>query len=913
MKDKKLFLIDGTAFIYRAYYAIRQLSNSKGEPTNAIYGFVVSLRKLMQQFKPDYLAICFDRREKTFRHDRYKEYKAHRKPMPDDLGEQVEPIKEFCRISGYKLFEKAGYEADDLLGTLAKKGEKDKLEVYVVTGDKDAFQLVTDRIKIINPNKDNKVFGVEEVKEKFEGLGPEQIVDLMAMMGDASDNIPGISGVGEKTALRLMHDFGSIENLINNAAKIHSKPLQEKIKTHAEDARLSRELATINTDVPMDIKWEDLKFGGADPEKLAAFFQRYEFRGLLKEVGAVPAAAAINISAEAITKSGTPGNGEKEERHYGLILTQKDFDKFLIEVKKAGAFSFDTETTSVEPVQAKLVGMSFAWKPHHAYYVPVKVGPQGAGLDAAEVLEALRPILEDPKCKKFGQNIKYDWIVMKRHGVQVRGYAFDTMIASYLVNPIRLNHNLDDISFDYLGVQKITTESLIGKGQKQISMMDVPVEKVSEYACEDADCVNRLVPLLSDKLKEAKLTKLFDELEMPLAEVLAKMEINGVSLDTELLNELSKETAKDLEKLTKDICKEAGEEFNINSTKQLGEILFVKLGLPVVKRTKTGYSTDVSVLEKLAENYELPKKILEYREKSKLKSTYLDALPEIMNRETGLVHTSYNQTTTATGRLSSSDPNLQNIPIRTEEGRKVRKAFVPRPDKKGARKILSADYSQIELRILAHFSGDKNLTDAFEHDRDVHKFTATLLYGVSEKDVTRDMRNVAKVINFSVIYGKTAFGLSKELGISVSEADGFITSYFNRYKAVKEYLESQKELARKQGYLETFLGRRSYFPDIHSKNAQFRQFAERAAINAPLQGSAADLIKLAMLKIQDRLEREKFETLMIMQVHDELVFDMPVREAKEMEPLVRGEMESAHRFRVPLKVDIFTGDSWFKN
>ena len=565
-------------------------------------------------------------------------------------------------------------------------------------------------------------------------------------------------------------------------------------------------------------------------------------------------------------------------------------------------------------MRAHLVGMSFSWKPMCATYLPVASGQHAAsGLPLAKVLTSLKPILENPKQKKIGQNIKYDWIVLKRAGLDMQGIAFDTMIASYLINPLKLNHNLDDISLEYLSVKKITTASLIGAGKKQITMAEVPLEKIAAYAAEDADCVWRLAPILKKKLEEQGLVKLFEEMEIPLAGVLAKVEMNGVNLDLKFLKELSENAAEDLEKLTQAIYREAGEEFNINSTKQLAEILFVKMKLPVIKRTKTGYSTDVSVLEKLALSYELPKMLLEYREKSKLKSTYLDALPEMIHPQTGLIHTSYHQTTTSTGRLSSSDPNLQNIPIKTDAGRIIRKAFVPRPDGKKKCKILSADYSQVELRILAHLSGDKNLTTAFKEDRDIHSFTATLLYGVSEKDVTREMRYVAKTINFSIIYGKTAFGLSQDLNVSISEADTFIENYFKRYSTVKDYLESQKAKARKEGLLTTLLGRRSYFPEINSKNMQIRQFAERAAVNAPIQGSAADLIKLAMIKIQKRLEQEELASLMIMQVHDELVFDIPADEEKRVTALVREEMEGAYPLAVPLKVDLFIGDSWFKN
>ncbi len=890
----KLFIIDGNSFCYRAYYAIRSLSNSKGEPTNAIYGFVTMLRKLIHDEKPEYLAMCFDRPEPTFRHVKYKEYKAHRKPMPEDLVVQLEPIKECCRAYGYAIFEQPGFEADDLIGTLAAKG-KEKFRVYLVTGDKDAMQLVSERVFILNPHKENEIFDAKKVEERFDGLGPDKVVDVMALMGDAADNIPGVPGIGEKTAVKLIQEFGSIENLMKHTARIRSKTQQELLKDNENLAFLSKDLARIDTAVPLEVAWDDLLVRPPDEEKLAQLFKRYEFRTLLKEF--MPT-----------------GESDESRRDYQCIESESALEKWVGELAQAKAFSFDTETTSSDPTRAALVGLSFSWEPFKAAYIPVSSKEHaGPGLPLEKVLARLKPILENKAQKKFGQNIKYDWMVMKRYGVTLQGVDFDTMIASYLVNPLKRNHNLDDIALDYLGVKKITTKSLIGSGKKQMTMAEAPLEEVAEYAAEDADCVLRLEAILRKKLEELELARLSREVELPLAEVLAKMEMNGVAIDLQFLKELSENAAEDLEKLTQAIYREAGEEFNINSTKQLADVLFIQMKLPVIKRTKTGYSTDVDVLEKLALSHELPRKLLEYREKTKLKSTYLDALPAIMNPKTGLIHTSYHQTTTATGRLSSSDPNLQNIPIKTEVGRLVRKGFIPRKDGKRKRQILSADYSQIELRILAHLSGDANLTKAFQEDRDIHKFTATLLYGTSEKDVTREMRNVAKTINFSIIYGKTAFGLAQDLGISVSEADGFIVNYFNRYAGVRDYLESQKEKAKKEGYLTTLLGRRSYFPDIHSKNVQLRNFAERSAINAPIQGSAADIIKLAMITIQKKLEEKKMESLMIMQVHDELVFDALELEVPALESLVRNEMEQAYVLKVPLKVDVFCGDSWYKS
>ncbi|MBI3316432.1 MAG: DNA polymerase I [Candidatus Omnitrophica bacterium] len=915
---QRLLLVDGTSFCYRAYYAIRNLSNSKGEPTNAIYGFITMIRKLVEEMVPDYLAIAFDRKEPTFRHQRFKDYKAHRKPMPEDLVQQLEPIKNYCRNAGFAIFEEPGYEADDLLGTLAKKGEKEKFDVFIVTGDKDFLQLVSGHIKILNPHKEGLLYDTEAVRNRFDGIGPEKVTDILALMGDASDNIPGVPGIGEKTALKLIQEFGTVENLLKHVTRLPSKSQQAVLQENAQIALLSKELATLDTEVPLRFSWPGLVPQKSDAEQLMEFYKRFEFRSLLKDI--TPA-----------------GETRQAERRYEIITDEKGFSRLAAKLEKAGAFSFDTETTHEDPMRAHLVGMSFSCEEFHAAYVPISSpNHAGTGIAMDKALALIQPLLENENIKKCGQNIKYDWIVMRRAGVEIRGIDFDTMVASYLLNPLKLNHNLDDISLEYLGVRKIPTSALIGSGKNsakkrsgsaansggQITMAEVPLEKIAEYAAEDADCVFRLKALFQAKLQEQNLTRLFEQVEMPLVLVLAKMEMAGVMLDTPLLAELSERFEKELGRLTQEIYKQAGEEFNINSTKQLADILFVKLHLPVIKRTKTGYSTDVEVLEKLALGHELPKLLLDYREKSKLKSTYLDALPAMIHPETHRVHASFNQTVTATGRLSSSEPNLQNIPIRTEEGRLIRKAFIPRPHPnplaKGegsvrGRKILAADYSQIELRILAHLSEDPSLVKAFQEDRDIHKFTATLLYGTTEKDVTREMRNVAKTINFSIIYGKTAFGLSHDLGISVGEADQFIKNYFERYKGIKDYLEGQKEEARKKGFLVTLLGRRSYFPDIQSKNANIRQFAERAAINAPIQGSAADLIKLAMIAIQRRLDGTATQSLMIIQVHDELVFDVVESELDSVTDLVKTEMESAYKLSVPLRVDIFTGDSWYKN
>lgn len=915
-----LYLIDGNGFFYRAYYGIQGLTNSRGEPTNALYGFITSVEKVITMYQPDYLAVCFDRREPTFRHDKFEAYKAQRKPMPEDLVSQVEPIKEYCRLAGIACFEKAGFEADDLIGTLAMRGKEDGLNVVVVSSDKDLLQLVEPGIRVLNFHKDQKFYDEAAVRERFEGLGPEQIVDLMALMGDGSDNIPGVQGIGEKTALKLMKEFHSVDSLRKNVDKVASKAQREKLITHDKDMLISRELATIDRAVEIEVDWDAVRWSPATAEKLLPFYKHYEFYSLIRSLEA---------------KSPVVAAAPSTNRKYQSVDSLSALDDFVAELKKQKAFSFDTETTSVDPIKAVLVGLSFCWEKETAWYLPVSdAAHAGPGLPMNLVMDAVRPILESDKILKYGQNIKYDSIVVRRAGVELRGIGFDTMIASYLIQPIKRNHNLDDLAMEYLNLKKIPTSALLGEGKSQITMDLVPLAQIRDYACEDADAVWQLVPVLLEKLREKDLEKLYQEVEMPLADVLAQCEMNGVKLDVRFLHELSIRASREIEALEKNIYAAAGGEFNLDSPKQLAEVLFEKLKLPTIRKTKTGFSTDAAVLEKLAVINPVANDVLEYREKAKLQSTYLDALPEIVNPETGFVHTSYNQTTTDTGRLSSTEPNLQNIPIKTETGRLVRKAFISRfgselrstaeaksakntpvarsAEAKESGKIVSADYSQIELRILAHYSDDPHLKQAFEEDRDIHTFTATLLYDVKEKDVTREMRNAAKTINFSVIYGKTSFGLSGDLGISISEADLFIKNYFNRYPRVHEFLESQKELARKQGWLTTILGRRSYFPQIHAKNMQLRNYAERAAINAPIQGSAADLVKIAMIRIAKVLKDEKWESLMIMQVHDELVFDATANEAQKLGKMVKKEMDQAYQLKVPLKTDVTIGDTWYK-
>jgi len=880
--SKKLFLVDGSSFCYRAYYAIKELSTTKGQPTNAIYGFVNMLNKLIKEEKPDYLAVAFDVAGPTFRHKRFEEYKAGRIPMPDRLTSQIPLIKEILAAYNISIFEKEGYEADDLLATVAKRLEDEPVEVYIATGDKDALQLVDRKVKVYSPHKEVIIYDEAWVKERY-GVSPEGMTEIMALMGDQIDNIPGVPGIGEKTAVELIGRFGSLENLLSNIDKIENRKQGELLRRYAQQARMSKELATVDRNVPLEVDLEGLKRKVPNNVELFEIFRELEFKSLLKEFAPKEARRGAD---------------------YKLISSRDQFDRFLEKLKNVKGFTLDFETTDQDPMKAKPIGCAFSWKASEAYYVPLNIEE----LDKDYVLEKLKPIFEDENIKKYGQNIKYEVVILAGLGIELNGVAFDTMIASYLLNPSKLNHNLDDISLEWLGHKMIALEELIGKGKDKRSLEQVDLRKVCEYGCEDADITMRLKEILEVELRQKNLYDLFWNVEIPLVGVLARMEMAGVIVDSRLLGKMSDDMARDLVKLTEQIYDMAGEEFNINSPKQLSHILFEKLKLPVVKRTKTGASTNVEVLVKLAKAHALPRRLLEYRELSKLKSTYIDALPQLVNQRTGRVHTSFNQTVTATGRLSSSQPNLQNIPIRTESGRKIRKAFVA---KEGA-VLLSCDYSQIELRILAHLSGDENLIKAFRDDLDIHTHTASLIFGVKEEDVTPRMRDQAKTVNFGINYGMSPYGLSKSLGIDVDEAAEFIDAYFAKYPKVKEYIANQIELARSKGYVTTLFKRRRYIPEINNQNRSIREFAERTAINTPVQGSAADLIKLAMIHIDRILRMKRLKTKMILQVHDELVFEVPKVELSIVEAIVKEKMEKVIELKVPIKVKIKVGRNWFE-
>jgi len=889
-KDEKnppksmLYIIDGNSYIYRAFYAIKNLSTSTGLPTNAIFGFANMLLKVIKEKSPDFVALAFDPKGPTRRHTEFKEYKAHRPPMPRDLVPQIPYIHKLVEAFRIPVFIREGQEADDVIATLARKAEADGLEVTVVTGDKDILQLVGPHIKVYDTLKE-KIYGTEDVVEKF-GVPPDRVIEIMGLMGDAADNIPGVPGIGEKTAQALIKEYGTIEDVIAHAHAIKKPKLRQSLAENAHLARLSRELARLHTDVPLDLDYDALKAKEPDNAALLALLREFEFTSLLKYVVQEP----------------------EPERHYTTVSDEAGFQKLLTMLQDSGEFCFDTETTSLDPLRAELVGLSFSVKPHEAYYIPlghVYLGvPKQLALD--QVLAELKPLFEAPALKKIGQNMKYDLLVLGNYGISVKGVLVDTMIASYILNPGRPSHGLDALALEFFNYKMTTYTDVTGTGKKQIGFHEVDVKTATDYSGEDADITLRLKQLLELRLREQGLEKLFRDIEMPLLEVLVEMERTGVKIDADFLRQMSKKLEKETAGITATIYELAGIEFNINSPKQLADILFGKLQLMPTKRTKTGFSTNVDVLEELAHVHPLPAEILKYRTLSKLKSTYVDALPALINPRTGRLHTSFNQTVAATGRLSSSEPNLQNIPIRTDVGRQIRRAFIA---EQGA-SLLSADYSQIELRILAHMSGDPGLIQTFIEDQDVHTRTASEIFGLPPEDITPEMRRKAKAVNFGIIYGISAFGLAQDIGVSNSEAKRYIDNYFARYPKVREFLDRTIEDTKTNGYVTTLFGRRRFIPELSSSVAAVRSFGERTAVNTPIQGTAADLIKIAMIDIQRRIAEQGLKSKMIIQVHDELVFEIPDQEIEATQSLVKELMEGVVKLSVPVRVDMTVGKNW---
>lgn len=903
--QQRLILVDGSSFLFRAYHAIPPLTNANGEPTNAIYGVSNMLRKLIADYHSDYISVVFDAPGKTFRNDLYDQYKAHRPPMPDDLRVQIEPLHNLIRAMGLPLIMEPGVEADDVLGALAQHAEQQGYDVIISTGDKDMAQLVNEHI-ILENTMSNIRMDIQGVIEKF-GVRPDQIIDYLALIGDTVDNIPGVPKVGPKTAAKWLEQYETLENLIIHADEIPGK-IGENLRASLDQLPLSKQLTTIKCDLDLPYDMEDLKQRPMDKAELKNLLAELGFSSWLKMLDNPSATLRTNPIEAASAQTGD--KSAKIDSSYETILTEQHFNHWFEQLDKAELFAFDTETTSLDYSKAQIVGVSFAVNPGKAAYVPLTHDYPGVPeqLDRSEILEKLRPLLENPHKPKLGQNLKYDMHVLANHGIALRGIAHDTMLESYVLNSTATKHNMDDLAKEYLGVETIHYEDVAGKGAKQIGFQEVSIEQAAPYAAEDADITLRLHQVLNAKLAQhPELLKLYAEMEVPLISVLARIENNGVLIDTAMLSQQSLELSSQIISLEQHAHDLAGQTFNLGSPKQIQDILYDQQKLPVLKKTPKGQpSTEESVLQELALDYPLPKLILEYRSLSKLKSTYTDKLPQQVDEQTGRIHTSYHQAVAATGRLSSSDPNLQNIPIRSEEGRKIRQAFIAPEGKK----IVAADYSQIELRIMAHLSADAGLLKAFTEGQDVHRATAAEVFGVAPDQVTTDLRRSAKAINFGLIYGMSAFGLAQQLGLSRSQAQSYIDLYFARYPGVKNYMDSIREQAREQGYVETLFGRRLYLPEISSRNAARRQYAERTAINAPMQGTAADIIKRAMIAADQWLYRDKPDAKMIMQVHDELVFEIAEDQVDDCAANIRTLMCSAAELSVPLIVDIGIGNNW---
>ncbi len=901
--SKKIFLIDGSAFLYRAFHAIRSLSTAKGHPTNATFGFTRILLKLLKEKQPEYAAMLFDVKGPTFRHSMYEDYKANRPPMPDELAAQIPDIKRVTSALNIPIVQKMGYEADDLVGTFARIAQEENFEVVMVTGDKDFIQLVTDRCSLWDPMKDTHT-GADDIRADM-GIEPARFIDVLGLAGDTSDNIPGVQGVGPKTALKLVSEFGSIENLYDNLDSLaKKKKLHENLSASKDLVFLSRDLATIDRKVPVKETMSDFRLKPFDTKKAFELFQEFEFKTLASEFA---------------------GTADKSEKVYKLITTSQELEKLAHVLQNKGIFAVDTETTGKDPMRAELVGISFSYMENTGFYIPVghlsssgeeeeeASEPETEPLDfeqpsKEEILRIFKPILEDPEVRKVGQNIKYDYIVLARYGISMQGIFFDTMIASYLLNPSTRGHSLDRIAMNLFGYKMISYEEVAGKGKDQISFARVPLSQAADYAAEDADLTFMAYETLSKKIQEKGLADLFNRIEVPLIPVLGNMEMAGIKVDRENLAELSQTFTRELSALEKEIYALAGEEFNINSSQQLGAILFDKLKLKSVKKTRkrTGYSTDVQVLTVLAKTHELPERLLRYRTLGKLLSTYVNALQKLIHPETGRIHTSFNQTITVTGRLSSSNPNLQNIPVRKPEGKKIRKTFIP----KDGHTLISADYSQIELRILAHCAEDEILIESFNQDEDIHTRTALEVFQVIPEFVTDELRNQAKAINFGIVYGMGAFKLASELNISRKMAATYIENYFKRYSGVKNFIDSCIEETKKTCETSTIFGRKRRLDDIRSSNANLRNFAQRAAINTPIQGSAADLIKLAMIRMEAALVKNRMSSKMLLSVHDEIIFETPLEEKEDLITLAGEIMENVHPLKVPLKVNFGSGSSW---
>ncbi len=948
---EKLFLIDAMAMIYRAYFAMisSPLINSKGKNTSAVFGFVNSLVKIIEDEKPDHIAVCFDTAAPTFRHKEFPDYKAHREEIPTDMPWQIDMTKEVVKAMSIPMIELDGYEADDIIGTLVKQAEKEKVLSYMVTPDKDYMQLVTDKTFLYKParnlygNKTSEVeiVDIDGVVKKF-GVPPEKVIDVLGLMGDASDNIPGVKGVGEKTATSLIQEFGSIKDLYKNIDKVSKPKLKENLISQKQSAELSEMLVTINTNVPLKINFHDLNIKEPDKNALSKLFEDLEFRTLRKKFspdGTAITETPVSKSSFANDKEESePVHSQKEAvlrtirdvpHDYKILTAKSDIKKLAEVLSQEKMISFDTETDSIDSMKANLVGISFSVRENEGFYIPVEYenvqsggsedgslfGDSGNAVkevdqlpDVKTVISIIKPILEDKSKLIIGQNIKYDYLVMKNYGVDIAGTFFDTLIGAYILRP-EGSHDMDSLSIKYLNYKPISIKELIGKGKEQITMNSVDIGKAGEYAAEDTDVTLQLFYKFRYELGKIGLKKLCDDVEFPLIRVLSEMEFEGFKVDEKILSAINTQTEKLIKEFEQKIYDSAGEKFNINSTQQLADILFKKLSLTPLRKTKTGFSTDVKVLEELKYQHEIASLLVDYRTLTKLKSTYLEGLKKAVNPKTGRVHTVFNQVAAATGRLSSNDPNLQNIPIRTEVGRSLRKAFVTRDT---SYVIMSADYSQIELRIMAHYANDENMINAFKRKHDIHTETAMRVFNLTSKnEVSAGMRRKAKEVNFGIIYGIGAFGLANRLEIKNTEAKEIIERYFSEYPKVKDYMERTKKFAHEHGYVETLLGRRRYLSQINNANASARAEDERAAINMPIQGTAADMIKIAMINIYNDFQKKKLKSKMLLQVHDELVFEAKKDELEQVKKIVINRMENAIELNVPIVVETGVGENWF--
>ena len=913
----RLLVIDGTALAFRAFFAVRHLTDREGRPTGAIFGYLAALLRALEDHPADAVAVAWDRSEPTFRHELEGSYKANREELDEDLAVQFGPMREVTELLGIASLEEAGFEADDILASLAERADGD-WEVRMFSSDKDMAQVVRERVLQCPPPKQGapaEILGPAEIEQRY-GVPPERMIDWQALVGDSTDNVSGVPGVGPKTATRLLQDYGDLESVLARGPLEENGKLAERLRDHADDARRARVLVALRTDVAVPAP-KELARSTPDWDGLARFCAHHDLNTLGKRLAEMAAAkgetdAADTGAAEgkAASTEGVRGGRERAE-DYRLVRTREELVALRDGLQASGGFAFDTETTSIDPMRARLVGMSFAWQPGVAWYIAQNLPEPVTGPDGETALDFLRPVLEDPAVPKRGQNLKYDAQVMIRHGVRVRGWDFDTMVAHFLAEPTEL-HNLDAISAHYLGLRKIPTSEILGRGKKALTMDLVPIDAVAEYACEDADAVNRLLPPLRAALAETGAEQLFREVEMPLIEVLRTMEANGVRIDRKRLDVMRRELHARAAELERKVHELAGAPFNLNSPKQLGAVLFDRLriqdaaGVKRVGRTKTGYRTDAGTLERYL-GTPIVDGLLEYRQLTKLIGTYVDALPSYVHPETGCIHTSFNQAVASTGRLSSSDPNLQNIPIRSEAGRRIRSAFVPLHDDW---LMLSADYSQVELRVVAHLSGDATLADAFRDGADVHARTASLVFGIAPQDVDATMRARAKAVNFGILYGMGPQRLARETGMSMQDAKGFIERYFEALPGVRAWLDRTLEEARLSGEVRTLLGRRRPVPELNSADGRIRAQAENVAVNTPVQGSAADLMKLAMLRVHERLAREGLHARMLLQVHDELVFDLPAEELESLTALLREEMEGVYPLDVPLVVDVGHGPDW---